>query len=161
MTRKPFIVAEEVARIGVEKTVAELQSALTWEEDRKDEEQVMLDRYVPAQDLTPPVPDITRTPCRDKLYLRDAEALNAILSTRAAAASSASRRPTGESLVMWVAAILTGACDTLTDVACTAARKRTTTRSSPASDFYKAVSSRSSTTYSQTTPPMPGSIQEA
>ncbi|BGP05587.1 hypothetical protein JCM10049v2_001393 [Rhodotorula toruloides] len=73
------VVAEEQARENLAKTVAKLQTALRWEEERLEEEQIMLDR--------------------DKLYLRDAEALNTTLPARAAEASSAARRPTGESLV--------------------------------------------------------------
>ncbi|GEM09103.1 proteophosphoglycan ppg4 [Rhodotorula toruloides] len=77
---KSVIVAAETARVNLEKTVDELQSALTWEEERREQEQIMLER--------------------DKLYLRDAETLNTTLSARATETSSASRQSTGESLVV-------------------------------------------------------------
>ncbi|BGP29635.1 hypothetical protein JCM10296v2_001374 [Rhodotorula toruloides] len=80
LPHKLNIIAEEQARENLSKTVVELQTALAWEEERLEEEQIMLDR--------------------DKLYLRDAETLNTTLSARTAEASSAAHRPTGESLVV-------------------------------------------------------------
>ncbi|BGO97341.1 Proteophosphoglycan ppg4 [Rhodotorula toruloides ATCC 204091] len=80
LPHKSKVVAEELARENLAKTVAGLQTALNWEEERLEEEQIMLDR--------------------DKLYMRDAETLNTTLSARAAEAWSAARRTTGESLVV-------------------------------------------------------------
>lgn len=147
------VVAEEQARENLAKTVAELQTALNWEEERLEEEQIMLDRYAlpPQQSERHPEPTT--------LLLAETSFICAMLkrSTRHSWLEPPKlRRPRVDRPAKASSSELT--IDThwmLADTLCTAAPRHTTTRYLLASAFFKAASSPSLTTSSPTTHPTP------